>query len=349
MNELEDSDGRKRDKRTQEEVRIFAVRAVNDKIMTQAETARFYGVSEGAVSDWLTKYRHGGEARLKGDKRGTGKRSTILSAHQVNAVKKYIETKTPDELNLPFLLWSLEAVRELISVKYKKEIASRTLSTLMNDWGFSAQKPAKKAMEQNPEIVANWLEEEYPAIEKKAKQEKAEINWLDESGIQSTDNRGRSYAKRGKTPSVKISAKRNRANFVSTVNKLGVMRFMTYLGKMNSKKLIEFLRRLIKGSKKKIFLVVDNFSVHKSREVREWLEVHQERIEVFYLPTYSPDLNPDELLNRHLKSVIFKEERPTSRESLRKLTERKLRVIQSDKNLVKSYFNSKSTSYAGAA
>jgi transposase len=206
------------------------------------------------------------------------------------------------------------------------------LSTLLNDWGFSPQKPAKKAMEQNPTMVQKWLEEEYPEIETRAKKEKAEINWLDESGIQSTDNRRRSYAKKGKTPSVKISARRHRANFISTVNRLGTMRFMTYLGKMDSSKLIEFLRRLIRSSKKKIFVIVDNYSVHKSGKVRDWLEAHSERIEIFYLPTYSPELNPDEYLNRHLKSVIFKSERSDSRTSLRRQTEREFRKIQADKN-----------------
>jgi transposase len=127
------------------------------------------------------------------------------------------------------------------------------------------------------------------------------------------------------------------------------MRFMTYLGEMDSSKLIEFLNKLIRSSKKKIFVIMDNLSVHKSRKVREWVNAHQEQIEIFYLPTYSPDLNPDEYLNRHLKSVIFKEEKPTSRENLRSLTVRKLRVIQSNKELVKSYFDSKSVQYAKAA
>ena len=141
----------------------------------------------------------------------------------------------------------------------------------------------------------------------------------------------------------------SRTNFISTVNKLGIMRFMTYLGKMDSSKLIEFLSKLIRGSKKKIFVIMDNLSVHKSGKVREWVNAHQEQMEIFYLPTYSPDLNPDEYLNRHLKSVIFKEERPTSRENLRSLTVRKLRVIQSNQDLVKSYFDSKSVQYARAA
>jgi transposase len=168
------------------------------------------------------------------------------------------------------------------------------------------------------------------------------------SGIQSTDNRRRSYAKKGKTPSVKISARRHRANFISTVNKLGIMRFMAHLGKMDSSKLIEFLRRLIRNSTKKMFVIVDNYSVHKSGKVRDWLEAHPERIEMFYLPTYSPELNPDEYLNRHLKSVIFKSERPDSRTSLRKQTERELRKIQADKNLIKSYFKTKAVHYAKA-
>lgn len=346
---MKDIDGRKRDKSAQKEVRLFAVKAVIQGKMTQAESARFYEVSEGAVSDWLKKYRHGGKARLIGDKRGTGKREKLLSSHQINAVQKYIETKTPDELNLPFLLWTREAVQQLILQKYKISVALKTLSTWLKKWGFSPQKPAKKAMEQNPEVVEQWLAEEYPAIEAKAKKEKAEINWLDESGIQSTDNRGRSFSKTGKTPSIKISAKRSRANFISSVNRLGIMRFMTYSGKMDSGKFIEFLKRLIKTAKKKIYVIADNYSVHKSKAVKEFLEAYSDRLEMYYLPTYSPDLNPDEFLNRHLKSIIFKRERPKGLSSLRKLTERKLREIQADKNLVKSYFDTPTLTYTRAA
>ena len=344
MMNMKKTDGRQASKEVQQEIRLLAVKAVIERQMTQAEASRFFNVSETAISKWIKRYKHGGTKRLIGDKRGTGKTKAILSVRQVNAIQKIIETKTPEQIKLPFLLWSLEAVQMLVKTRYKKSIAKRTLSTLLKNWGFSAQKPAKKAMEQNPKTVKKWLEEDYPAIEKRAKKEKAEINWLDESGIQSTDNRGRSYAKKGKTPLIKISAKRNRSNFISTVNKLGIMRFMTYLGKMESEKLIEFMRRLIKSGNKKIFLIMDNYSVHKSKKVKDWVKEHEKHIEIFYLPTYSPDLNPDERLNRHLKSIIFKEERPSSRKSLRKLTERKLRAIQSDKNLIKSYFKSIPTS-----
>lgn len=342
-------DARQLSKETQKQIRRLAVEAVVKHEERRSKVCELYKVSKQALSKWIKKYKKGGYSSLDHDKRGSGKKEKLLSPQQIKAVKEYIHNYTPDELDLPYLLWTREAVQKLIWQKYKIAVALKTLSTWLHDWGFSPQKPAKKAMEQNPELVRKWLEEEYPIIERRAKKEKAEITWVDESRIQSADNRGRSYAKKGETPSIKISARKNGTNFISTVNKLGIMRFMTYLGKMDSFKLIEFLSKLIRGSKKKIFVIMDNLSVHKSGKVREWVNAHQEQIEIFYLPTYSPDLNPDEYLNRHLKSVIFKEERPTSRESLRSLTVRKLRVIQSNKDLVKSYFDSKSVQYARAA
>jgi transposase len=295
---MKNIDGRKASKDVQQERRILAVKAVTEGKMRQAEAARFFEISESAISKWIKKYKHGGVPRLIGDKRGSKKPQTILSAHQANAIQKLIQTRIPNELNLPFLLWSLDALQMLISQRYKKVIAKRTLSTLLDKWGFTIQKPAKKVMEQKPELVQKWLEEDYPRIQQRAKKENAEINWLDESGIQSADNRGRSYAKKGKTSSIKINAKKNRANFILTVNKLGTMRFMTYLGKMDSQRLIEFLGRLTRSGNRKKFVILDNLSVHKSKEVKEWVKEHEERIELFYLSNYSPDLNSDEYLNR---------------------------------------------------
>ncbi|HEY9886367.1 MAG TPA: IS630 family transposase [Vampirovibrionales bacterium] len=342
-------DGRLRSKDSQEEIRILAVRARVELKKPFPEICKLYQVSESALTKWLKKYRKGGYKALRSDKRGSGASQKKLSAHQTNALKKFIETKTPDQFGLPFLLWTREAIQMLIKKRYKVDVALQTLSEWLKNWGFSFQKPAKKALEQNPEAIKEWLEEEYPQIREKAKKENAEIQWLDESGIQTNQNNRKTFAPKGKTPRVDIPVRRIRCSYLASISNRGKMRFMVYSNRFNSEKLIVFLKRVIASSKRKIYLIMDNHPVHKSRKVKSWVEGNKEKIEIFYLPTYSPEMNPEENLNRHLKTVIFKEERPEGHKKLKKLVETKLRVIQGNPDLVKSYFKKENVSYARAA
>ena len=174
----------------------------------------------------------------------------------------------------------------------------------LKSWGFTPQKPKKKAYEQNSKSVNKWLEDEYPKIKKQAKKENAEIHWADETGIKNTSQYGRSYAPKGKTPVKETLAKRLSLNMISTVTNQGKVRFMTYKGTMNSQRFVIFLKRLIKGANRKLFIILDNLKVHHSKIVKKWVEENKNKIALFYLPSYSPELNPDEYLNNDLKSGI---------------------------------------------
>ena len=176
----------------------------------------------------------------------------------------------------------------------------------LRKWGFTPQKPKKRAYEQCPKAVQRWLDEEYPEIKEKAKLEGAEIHWGDETGIKNCCNHGRSYAPKGKTPVKKSMSKRFSVNMVSTVTNQGKVQFMVYSGTMNSERFIGFLEQLIKGATKKIYLILDNLRVPHSKPVNEWLEGEgiKDKIELFYLPSYSPERNPDEYLNCDLKHGI---------------------------------------------
>lgn len=346
---MEKIDGRNLSKEEQKILRIRAVLAVIEEGLTQAEAAKIFKVSEAAMNKWLKLYKRGGLEKLEQDRRGGQKNAVcILSTHQKNAIQHYINTKTPDEFGILYLLWTREALQELVKKKYGKHVSIRTVSEWLSKWGYSPQKPAKKAKEQQPKEVQKWFGERYPAIQKRAKEENAEIHWGDESGVQSTDNRQRGYSKKGKTPEIKLSGKRCRCNMISSITNLGKLRFKVFEGKFNADILIDFMRRLIRGAERKIFLILDNHSVHVSKKVRNWLEAHKGEIEVFYLPTYSPELNPDEYLNNHLKKVVFKEKRPEGCTSLKRLMIKALRKIQVNEKLVSSYFRHKAVTYAGA-
>ena len=213
-------------------------------------------------------------------------------------------------------------------------------------WGFTPQKPIKKAYEQSPAAVKKWLQEDYPVIAANAKAEGAEIHWGDETGLRSDDVRGRSYAPKGETPVVRVNSKRHGLSVISTVTNKGQMRWKAFDGALNSDILIDFLRRLIKDARRKIYLILDNLRVHHSKPVKAWLAEHKQEIEVFYLPSYSPELNPNEMANADLKHAVTKLAPARTKLQLVKATTSHLRSVQRKPTRIKSYFEHAPVRYA---
>ncbi|MGL1886257.1 MAG: IS630 family transposase [Reichenbachiella sp.] len=264
--------------------------------------ALIMGVRPSTVSDWVALYKAQGLKGLQDTKRGVkSEDKKLLSAKQELEIQNMILDTMPDQLKLPYSLWTRKAVMELIKRELNVNLAITTTGDYLRSWGYSPQKPKKKAFEQNSKLVQKWLEEEYPAIKKKAKAENAEIHWGDETGVRNNSQHGRSYSPKGRTPVKKSMAKRFSVNMISSITNQGKVVFMVYTGSMNSNKFIEFLDQLMKGKKQKTFLILDNLRVHHSKLVKEWVENNKEHIELFYLPSYSPEKNPDEYLNCDLK------------------------------------------------
>lgn len=331
----------------QDLIREKAVKMVKNKL-SYCQTAELLGVSRQAVSRWYKAYKRLGKRSFKSKKRGNPQEPT-LKAYQAATIVNMITDKHPEQLKLPFVLWTREAVQKLIKDKFNIEVSLTTVGRYLEKWGFTSQKPYKKAIEQNPAYVEEWLEKIYPEIVKKAKKEKASIFWGDETGLKSTHTSGKSFSPKGKTPEIKTSAKRFSVSMISAISNSGKLYFKTYTGRFNSKAFIEFLKRLIKQIKGKIFLIVDQYSVHKSKEVEEWLSKHKSRIELFFLPTYSPDLNPDELLNNDLKSSIYKSKRPSDKKELKSMLVNKMKSFQKNPEKIKTYFLAEKVSYAKAS
>ena len=208
--------------------------------------------------------------------------------------------------------------------------------------------PLRRAYEQNPKAVQKWLDEEYPAIEAKAKKEKAEIHWGDETGLRNDSQHGRSYAPRGKTPAILLPAKREHVSLISTITNQGKVRFMVYENAMNSQILLKFLKRLTKDAGRKVFLILDNLRVHHSKMVKEWLANHTNEIEVFFLPPYSPELNPDEYLNCDLKTGVHSGIPARTSSQLKAKAISHLRKLQKLPTRIKKYFHHPKTSYAAS-
>lgn len=313
----------------------------------KGEVARIIGVKPGTISDWWRKYQQEGKTGLTSKKKGARSEDRkLLSADQEKAIQRMIIDKMPEQLKFPYALWTRKAVKELVEREFGVILAINTMGDYLRKWGFSPQRPKKQAYEQCPKQVRKWLEEDYPRIKKEAKRQNAVIHWGDETGVRNQNNHGRSYAPKGKTPVKKSMSKRFSINMISTVTNQGQVRFMMYSGGMNAEVLIKFMSRLIKSTDRKVFLILDNLRVHHSRIVKEWLAQNEEQIAVFHLPSYSPDLNPDEYLNCDLKYALSAKPSPRNKETLKKDITSHMRKLQKSPNRIKKYFNHKSINYA---
>ena len=256
--------------------------------------------------------------------------------------------KCPDQLRLPFVLWTREALVGFLKNQYGIEVSVWTAGRYLKAWGFSPQKPVRRAYEKNPELVQRWLDKEYPRIQALAKKERAEIHWGDEMGIRSDHQAGRSFSPVGQTPAVPGTGRRFGCNMISTVTNRGVMAFMVFQGGFSGRVFLKFIKRLLKHRKSKIFLIVDGHPAHKAGTVKNWIKAQKEKLRVFFLPPYSPELNPDELLNQDVKANAFKTRRPAGPDQLASDLRSYLRSTQKRPDIVRNYFNEKHVSYAAS-
>jgi transposase len=311
------------------------------------EVAAIFGVRPNTVCEWMKSYKSKGVNGLHDSKRGIkSEDKKLLSSKQESAIQSLIIDTMPDQLKLPYALWTRKAVLELVKREFNIDLALTTIGYYLRSWGYSPQKPKKKAYEQNPKAVQKWLDEEYPQIKKKAQQTGALIHWGDETGVRNNSQHGRSYAPKGRTPIKKSMAKRFSTNMISTVTNQGKVEFMIYEGTMNADRFITFLNQLIKGKEQKIYLILDNLRVHHSKIVKEWAEENKEKIELYYLPSYSPEKNPDEYLNCDLKQGLSQKPAPKNQEKLTEHLKEHMLLLQNNPQRVQKYFQHQDIRYA---
>jgi transposase len=313
----------------QEAVNLF----LNGKNKTDIST--HLGVSRQSVYNWIKKHIKSGKQGLKIHKRGRRKGIQLKpwqSAQIVNLIMSYC----PDQLSMPFFLWTRESVALLIQNKFNIKISKWTVGRYLANWGFSPQKPARRAIEQNPKAIERWFKVEYPAIQKLAKKDKATIHWGDEMGLRSDHNVGRTYGIKGKTPVVKRTGNRFSCNMISTITNLGKLTFMVFHENFTSEIFLQFLKRLVRHSSRKVFLIVDNHRAHKSKIVNRWLAENVENIKLFYLPSYCPELNPDEFLNQDVKSHLGKQRIHTKSQMVKTLNSH-LKMRQKQPHIIQNF------------
>lgn len=318
---------------------------------SQVEVAGLVGVHRQAVGRWVKTFRDGGDDALAAGRRGRrpGEKTALLPWQQAQ-IAKAIREKNPDQLQLPGFLWTRALVCELIERRFGVQITEKTAGRYLRRWGFSPQKPVRRAYEQSDAKVKTWLEETYPAIVERARQQGAEILWADEMGLRSDHTTGTSWSPVGQTPVVKGTGQRFKTNMIAAISNTGTLRFRVFQERFTAKVFIDFMARLIRDAKgRKIILIVDGHPTHRAKIARQWCEARPELIELVFMPGYSPELNPAECLNQDVKSNALGRRRPRDLSQLVREVRTYLKSRQRQPRIVARYFHERHVTYAAAA
>lgn len=306
-------------------------------------------VSRETVSRWVSAHRAGGDRALDARRRGRRAGHTKLTEVQQQKIARLVAGKNPDQLALPGFLWTRALVRDLIARELGVAIGEDTVGRYLRAWGFSPQKPMRRAYEQSDEAVRRWLKERYPQIEKAARRDRAEILWADESGLRSDHTAGRTWAPRGQTPVTHGTGKRFKANMIAAISNTGTLRFRVFEEKFTGPLFLDFLKRLVADNHgRKVVLIVDGHPAHRARIVRDWVAANPTLIELHFLPGYSPELNPAEMLNQDVKTNALGKRRPLNSTELKTDIRRFLRSAQRRPAKVVRYFQERHVTYAAA-
>jgi len=332
---MKTTDGRKISPKAMEEIRTRAVERVQSGESPET-VIKTLGFSRACIYNWLARYRSGGWHALRtGHRSGRPKK---LNGPQMAWIYRTIRDKNPRQLKFPFALWTRKMIIDVIKRQFEIKLSPASVGRLLNQLGFSCQKPLYRAYQRNPELIKRWKEEQYPQIQKRAKKEGAIIYFQDESGIRSDFHAGTTWALKGQTPVIEATGARFGLNMVGAITPQGKMSFMIVNGTVNAVKLCEFLKRLMYGHEKKIFLIWDGHPTHKSKTVKECIASFNGRLEVFLLPPYSPELNPIEQLWNHTKSNGVGRQPVKGPDQLKLNVINRLRTLQKLPKLISALF-----------
>lgn len=338
-------DARTLDSATQAHLRRLVVLAVRSG-MKQGDASQKYQVSLRAVNNWVARSKTGGLRALKPKRRGRPQGQGRLTTKQAAHIRRSVIGKMPDQLRLPFYLWTRVAVVQLIAQTYGVRLSLTSVGRYLKAWGLSAQKPVRRAYERKEEAIVRWLAEDYPAIARQAKREKATIYWGDEMGVRSDHVTGTSYAPVGQTPVIRATGQRFGCNMISAITNKGALAFMVFTGKFVASGFVAFMRRLLKQAKGPVYLIVDGHPVHKSRLAKEFVARQGKRLRLILLPGYCPELNPDELLNQDVKTNAVGKSRPRHKTELIGTMRRHLHRRQKQPGVIRNLFREKHVRYA---
>lgn len=328
-------------------LRQMVIRLRKQSGMSLKELANVAGVHHRTIEEWLARARKEGEGALleksRGRRVGSGRKLTMADECWL---RDQIVGECPQQLKLPFALWTRPAIKALIRERFGVEMQDRLVGKYLKRWGFTPQRPIKRALEQDPVKVAIWLEQTYPQLLARAKAENATILWGDETAVKEDTHWIRGYAPKGQTPVLKTPTRWHKLSMISAISARGECAFQIVEGSINTARFLEFLGRLIEGATRKIFLVVDNLRVHHAKQVSEWLQDKQDRIELVFLPPYAPESNPDEYLNRDFKTALRSGPVSQNAEALLEKAHAFMNRIAALPNHIAAYFRHPAAAYA---
>jgi transposase len=346
---MEKIDGRKLTPKELSGLRKIVIKLRN-KGMPNKEVAKIVGISASVCSTYYSLYKKEGNKVFKVKKAGRPKKSgKRLSDKDEQKIIRLLIDKNPKELKFKFALWTREAVKTLIKRELGIDLPISTVGDYLKRWQFTSKKPIKRAYERKDVKVKEWLNKEYPKIKKEAKKQKADIWWCDETACVSMPTNLKGYALKGSKnkPILNHPAKKFKINMISAITNTGKSMFALYDESINVDRFLDFLKKVIdSNNSKKVFMILDNLRVHHAKLTKEWIKKHKEKIELFYLPAYSPDLNPDEYLNQHYKKNANKNNIPKNKDELKNNTQNYINKIQNDKEKIASFFQNESVKYA---
>jgi transposase len=329
-----------------EALRLRALRGC-ERGFSEADVAELLGVSRETVSRWWTAYAAGGLEAIPGDRTGrpvgTGR---TLSDEQAGRIQDLIDDHSPEQLGIAAATWSRKAVRDLIRREFAIAMPVRTVGEYLKRWGYTAKVPRRHARDQDPDEVDEWLDETYPAIERRAAREGAEIHWCDEAGAAADEHPRKGYAREGDPAYIEVPRPHIRMNLVATITAAGEVHFLTYEESMTGARFVTFLEGLLSETTRKVFLILDRLPAHETKVVADWVAGHADRIELFWLPKYAPELNAEEYLNNDLKGAIGAAGLPGSREELRSRMGRFMSKLLQLPERVRGYFRHPCVQYA---
>ena len=316
---------------------------------SRTEVGGLLGVTRETVGRWVKAHRAGGDRALDARRRGRRGGHTKLTDAQQQKIAALIVGNNPDQLKLPGFLWTRALVRDLIAQRFAVEVGEDTAGRYLRAWGMSPQKPMRRAYEQSDEAVRQWLQERYLQIEKRARRDRAEILWLDESGLRSDHTAGRTWAPVGQTPVTKGTGKRFKANMIAAISNTGTLRFRIFEARFTGPVFLDFLKRLVRENQgRKAVIILDGHPAHRARIVRDWVAANPTLIELHFLPGYSPELNPAECLNQDVKTNALGKRRPVNITELKADVRGFLRSCQRRPAKVARYFQERHVRYAAA-
>ncbi|MEJ2118285.1 MAG: IS630 family transposase [Alphaproteobacteria bacterium] len=325
-------------------MRERAVRRVQEGESPEV-VARIFGIGRAAIYRWLSQYRQGGWDALKA--KPVPGRPPKLDSEKLRWLYDTITQKNPLQLKFEFALWTREMVAVLIKDTFKIKLSAVSVGRLLAQLGITCQKPLHRAVERNEALVQQWLKTDYPKIKKMAQKQGAEIYFGDAAHIRSDHHAGRSWGKKGQTPIVEATGARHGMSLISAITSKGHMRFMIWeKGSVNAEVFIEFLKRLIAGADHPIFLIVDRGSAHRAKKTQAFVAATGGKLRLFYLPPYSPDYNPDELVWKHLKADTVGRMVTTSKADFKAKVVSSMCSLQKRPAKIRAFFQKPSLKYA---